>query len=248
MSNYKCSKDSLSSGSPNNASPKNSSRKKSSPNSYTKFPVTNQGPHSPYHSYRWDINDDDHVVTNMIENDKERKNEVDVADALNRREIGPRELEDRKNKSRLQEKLLDDYIKSNDMTRQEKNKFLRFFELGIYYIRNGKIHIDNKKFQELQHLNNSNTKFDQKVERKAYKAYNKYSRKRYGYKTYHNSEDELRIKRNQPDLYEQIERDKDQFIKNFKSKYEKKRQRYIKKQFKKKYRFNKWKNKYGYTL
>ena len=146
------------------------------------------------------------------------------------------------------DKLVNDYIKSNELTRQEKNNFLRLFEMGVYYIHNGKINFDSRKFQELQHLNNSNTKFDKKVERKAYKKYNKYARKRFGYTTFHGSPQEEWVNKNNPTAYSQIEYEKDRFIKNYKAKYEKKRQRYIKKQFKKIYRFNKWKNKKGYSL
>ena len=151
-------------------------------------------------------------------------------------------------KAKAHDKLVNDYIKGQEMNREEKRNFLRLLEMGVYYIHNGKIQIDSKKFQELQYLNNSNTKFDKKVERKAYKKYNKYAQKRFGHLTYHGSPEEERIKNNDPVTYSQIEYDKDRFMQKYKAKYEKKRQRYIKKQFKKKYRFNKWKNKKGYTL
>ena len=144
--------------------------------------------------------------------------------------------------------IANDFIKDQEMNRKEKENFLRLFELGVYYIHNGKIHIDSKKFKEFEDLNNLNTKFDKKVERKAYKKYNKYAQKRFGHLTYHGSPEEERIKHNDPVTYKQIEFEKDQFINNFKSKFEKKRYRYIKKHFKKKYGFNKWKNKYGYSL
>ena len=234
--------------------------------------ISAQGSKAQYHGFRHGISQ---YSSGGVENSVERHHERDLFKIMaeggafgstkkddrltNVQEVG-NNLRDVKNneirekykadqvKANAYDKLVNDYIKGQEMNREEKRNFLRLLEMGVYYIHNGKINLDSNKFQELQHLNNSNTKFDKKVERKAYKMYNKYAQKRFGYKTLHGSPEEEWIKKNNPVLYSKIEFEKDKFIKNFKAKYEKKRQRYIKKQFKKKYRFNKWKNKKGYSL
>ena len=211
---------------------------------------------APHHSIRYGI-----TKKGIEENHKERNHEKNIVEKqfVHKNMLAAKELVGESERyvadqmrAENEGRLVDDYIKSQDMNRQEKTKFLRLFELGIYYVDKGKVRIDNKKYKELLNLYHSNTEFDKKVERKAMKAYNKYAKKAFGPEFMHDTLTERRVAadanlRNVYD-YDRMLSVKESFLKKYKKKYEKKRQRYIKKEFKKRYRFNKWKNKYGYTL
>ncbi len=154
----------------------------------------------------------------------------------------------------IKEKELELIYKRTKEDIEERKRFAKLFEMGIYYIHNGKLCFDKVKYAKLQLANDLNTKFDEKVIRKAHKKYNKIARKRFGYQYYHNSPEEQRLAKpeNQSyrDLhnYDEMMSLKKRIEDKYKHKYEKKRQRYIKKQFKKKNRFNKWINKKEFNL
>ena len=215
-----------------------------------KFPVSYQGPNASYHMIRHDPKEPGFI--NKLENEKERENEVKLATALTQREIGERELSDRKEKNALKKQIIDDYIKDNELNRKERTKFLRLYELGIYYVKNGRLQFDNNKYKELLNLYHSNTEFDEMVKRKAHKAYDKYAKKTFGSEFGHDTPAEKRVAKD-PNLqnihdYPKMQYMKKQFEDKYKKKYAKKRMRYIKKQYKKQNLFDKWKKKLGFSL
>lgn len=170
-------------------------------------------------------------VTNRNHTENHTRNESIIThnQALNYNELTKeiKELE-----ARLQYGFTKDHI-------DEKKRIRDLYEAGAYYFKDGKMHIDQKKFDLFVLKNSLNKQFDTKLEHDAYKAYNKYAKKRFGRLTYHNSPEEQRIKINDPITYKQIEYEKNQFLNNYKYKREKNRKRYVTNRSKKNYFFNK---------
>lgn len=214
-------------GNKSNKSPGTSSAQSLSPHM-----AVASSPRSPVHAIRNEAPPERRTAQNMFE----RFHEENLAKVMENAETERKnhESDNRYKADHIradnERKLVDDYIKQNDLDRQERKEFLELFKLGIYYADKGKIKCDSEKLRAWNYMKNSNNEFDEETKRRAYRKYDKKRRQIYGFD--HGHDDPKMI-----NLRKKIEDD-------YKRKREKKRAKFLKKKFKKYVRAKKWKDKF----